>query len=213
MINLIYFKSPKCAGTSILDLLYRSLPRESIVWYRRALHKGSVISKYPILTEELLMCTKLVYFVNGNDAAHFRDRYPTYWEDALRFAVTRDPYDKLISSWFYCGTIKNIPLINVLRNPPMDGHDYIHFTATQTEFMMYNGEFLANYLVKFENLGEELEEMFNFFHLPIKVSTMYHSNATDGKPKDISKFLTSEVIECVNQRYVIDFEMFGYEQQ
>lgn len=198
----------------MLNLVYRSLPVSAILDYRSAnvlnSDTGRYELRYPTPSPSDLEGIYFVFFVDVDSAIHFRNNYPDYWDNALRFAIVRNCYQKMLSSWFYCPTTRSRTLEVALSNPPAGGHDYIHFTLPQTSFVAHEGKLLPEYIIRMENLWLELGSLLEESELPILISDMKPVNVTSGKPIDADKFLTSEVVSLINEKYHADFELLGY---
>ena len=48
-------------------------------------------------------------------------------------SAVRNPFDRVISSWKYLSSTRNQTLLDVLRAPPLEGHDYRHLTRPQVD--------------------------------------------------------------------------------
>jgi chondroitin 4-sulfotransferase 11 len=126
----IFVHQRKCAGTSIITAF--GLHPSSVDW---AWANDGVLS--PQWTEEVDMVSR--YF---------------------KFAVVRNPWDRFVSGWKYLQSTRRRSLIDVLRNPPLDGHDYRHLTRPQY-ITLFNadGTLAVDKLLRFENLEQEFREI------------------------------------------------------
>ena len=138
-------------------------------------------------------------------------------KDHMSVAVSRDPYTRCISSWKYCHTTRDRPLLECLANPPKltdinapkfnqysPGHDYRHFTRTQSQ-CIFNGNLRPTHILRYETLEDDLELFCEIYKIPftllntINVGTYTH-------------ILTDEEREAIYQFYKEDFDNLGYEK-
>lgn len=83
-------------------------------------------------------------------------------EDAyFVFSAVRNPFDRLISSWKYLRSTRNLTLHDVLRNPPMQGHDYRHLTRSQVAILREPGanNLVVHDLIRFETLQPDFDRI------------------------------------------------------
>jgi len=125
----------------------------------------------------------------------------------VTFTVVRNPYDRIVSLYFYRKQLcKNIDCSfedflksgKFKKHPPM----YYHIT--------YNGDVLCKYILKLENIKEDLKNMLkeekidkSVEHFP-KVRESIHDNY-------LEYYKDRELIDIVNQYHRKDFELFGYQ--
>jgi len=78
----------------------------------------------------------------------------------FKFAVVRNPWDRFISGWKYCQSTCCRSLIDVLRRPPAEGHDYRHLTRPQYVTLQGpDGKLAVDYLIRYEALEEGFREV------------------------------------------------------
>lgn len=81
-----------------------------------------------------------------------------HWDEAaladrLKVAIVRNPWDRFVSGWKYCESTKENSLLETLKNPPMEGHDYRHLTRSQVAALKYpDGRWAVDMLISFEDL-------------------------------------------------------------
>jgi chondroitin 4-sulfotransferase 11 len=136
-------------------------------------------------------------------------------ENLFKFCVVRNPWDKLLSHFFYNGhrflegpktknTFKEYVRI-VTNNEAKLEHAYDQLSyITNTK-----GEVSLNYLVRFENLQED-------FNLALKMAgippiTLPHLNRSGVCGRNYRGFYTRESAELVRNKFANDIEVFNYE--
>ena len=136
------------------------------------------------------------------------------------FGVVRNPYDRCLSSWKYCHSTKSRSLLDALQNPPRDGeinreklhhqpgHDYRHFTRTQSSYL-YRPDRTKRVtaLLSFENLYEDLQDLLDIFGIETAGRPLPRLNVTEHPPVES---LTDLEREAIYNFYREDFINFGY---
>jgi hypothetical protein len=138
--------------------------------------------------------------------------------DRVSVAVARNPYTRCISSWKYCLTTRDRPLLECLADPPkstdinhptlgddyLPGHDYRHFTRTQSE-LIFNGKLQPTHILRYETLEDDLEAFCEMYQIPF---TLLHT-LNVGK---YSYTLTDQEREAIYEFYKDDFINLGYDK-
>ena len=184
MIKAIWIRVPKCAGTSIDDVLKRD-----------GLLADSIASSNPILK------------IETGKARAFRHQHPDFWSSRLRFAVIRNPWDRVVSGWRY---VSNKPLKTVLKNMPKpeNFHAWHHLARPQADFILDDsGRLLPNYLIRFENLESELDILWQKLQLPA-LSLYHHNQGT--RETDYRLYFDAETRDWVARVFEQDIETLGY---
>jgi hypothetical protein len=132
-------------------------------------------------------------------------------------AVARNPYTRCISSWKYCLTTRDRPLLECLADPPKitdinypnvgdysPGYDYRHFTRTQSE-VIFNGKFQPTHILRYETLEDDLEAFCEMYQIPFTLLRTLNV----GK---YSYTLTDQEREAIYEFYKDDFINLGYEK-
>lgn len=138
---------------------------------------------------------------------------PTEAMGCVSFAVARNPYTRCVSSWKYCRSTKDKPLIDCLSDPPRagaldpsgllkPGHDYRHFTKTQCDFM-FDGDIGPSHILTFEHLERDLQRLCLMYDIPFVKLDKYNVGTYTHQ-------LTDREREAIYQFYREDFERLGY---
>ena len=86
-------------------------------------------------------------------------KYEEFYKDYKVFTVVRNPYDRFVSGWKYCKSTRNLELNHLLKHLPRKGHDNIHVTRKQVEFLIQNGKPIYQYALFFENLQKHFDQL------------------------------------------------------
>ncbi len=128
----------------------------------------------------------------------------------LVLTVVRNPWDRFVSGWKYLAATRDLPLLDVLQNPPAPetGHDYRHLTRPQLEILTdANGRFVPDYVLRFENLAADYEK---FCQLIGKKNTaLPRLNTTPHQP--YQEYFDAPTLELFKRRFQKDVEFFGYD--
>jgi len=182
----IWLRVPKCAGASI----------------ERAFEDhGLLSSERPAVGK--------VYQVPGGDFIGDRERFTADWDRAFKFAVVRNPWDRLVSGWRYVAA--DVSLRDLLLQLPekSDFHRWHHVTRLQSEFLLdENGELIPDMLLRFERLREEFARCCERMGMPRVI--LPRENWT-ARSKDYRSYYDEETRELVAELFRTDIDLFGYE--
>ena len=86
--------------------------------------------------------------IGTNQVREFRDAYPEVWERALRWAVVRHPYSRVISAWKYMDSLRSRDLVEFHFLPVVNvtlGKKRYELTERQKQriFELYEADFEA----------------------------------------------------------------------
>ena len=159
---------------------------------------------------------------NGRSTHHYmgielkmilKELYPTYY----KFSFVRNPYDRLISEYFWC-RINNVGhkfnktfdefldyVEDVIKNKkffkPIENDHFI----PQYSFLFFNKKLIVNNIFKYE----DLEKVVPLIKKRLKIKTsLQHLNKS--VKNEIT--LTQEQKDRIYNLYQIDFETFNYEK-
>jgi hypothetical protein len=135
-----------------------------------------------------------------------REREQSYFV----FSAVRNPFDRLISSWKYLRSTCARTLLDVLRQPPQQGHDYRHFTRPQIAILRdaTSGSLVTNFLVRFEHLQDDFDVLCD--RLGKSRAVLPHVNATQ-RQRDYRQYFDLETRQLAEAMFAEDIATFGYE--
>lgn len=96
-------------------------------------------------------------------AVQIRDRFPEAWDEYTTFAVERNPWEKVVSAWYFhraegfCDP--DLPLADYVAGPGQLVGDHSHYTD--------GDELIVDHLLRFEDLDQELPRLSADLGLPL----------------------------------------------
>jgi len=138
------------------------------------------------------------------DIFEIKRKFKNSYNNYRKFTIIRNPYDKMVSWYFYLkrnlGENYNIVKFNEwIKNPSKLWHieDPISYLKPQHEWVDETVEIL-----KFENLNKELSK---FFDKEIKLPIINKSNH-----KHYLNYYNKESLDIIYNKYKKDFEKYNY---
>lgn len=143
--------------------------------------------------------------------------------DKNNFTIVRNPYDRIISEFFYRLKIKWVNYDNniegfkkwleyIFKEYKKDKNVYDNHILPQTEYVYdkYNNKRIEYVLKLEDNINEQLDNLFKQYNLNIDINMLEHNNTTNktfGK-NDLDQITLDSIYEF----YKRDFELLGYEK-
>jgi hypothetical protein len=203
--NAVFLWIPRTGGTSF----YTALAKHGCSHHRRI-----DIIHYRFAQ------TGLVTFSHADYNALLEHGFvePQFDETAYKFAIVRNPYDRLISLYHYFIKQRDLhpktsfsTFCRLLREDAIDDIGIFNVNGMsqcqpQCRWLKdKNGKLIPDYVGKFETLAESYKTI--MAHLGIQ-EELPNINGTVHKP--YQEYYSAEDIEIVNEFYREDFEEFGY---
>jgi hypothetical protein len=145
-------------------------------------------------------------------AEQIRNVMPQHlFEQSIRFAFVRNPWDWHVSMYSYATQSKAHPRHEeVIALRSFD--NYIRYrcdegVSLQSSFVFdSSGKKIVNFVGKFENLSADFEQICSDLHIGAKLP---HKNASKRK-KNWRSYYTDETYELIRRAYDRDIVAFGY---
>lgn len=134
----------------------------------------------------------------------------------LKFCIVRNPYNKLYSAWKAINTLYGYVDINRFIEEILteefiygleleEGDARVHYRPQHTFILDNRQESTVDYILKYENLNEDIEKFNRVNNLAIPL----YANKNISKSY-VNKFNLDSIAK-INELYKRDFEILGYE--
>ena len=191
----IFVHIPKCAGTSISNVLAHSDPLFSDTDYRHfSLRKMKGRNLEHLTGQRLKLLAPI--------------RFHRYY----KFAFVRNPYDRMVSEFKWRSSwdpatknegfetmLEKIPYYRQRKEP--------HFYSAYSFLTNQRGESIVDYVGKFETIDDDFVEIAQTLNLQ---TVLPKKNITNSEKVHYSSFYNKSSQSLVKQHFLEDFENFDY---
>lgn len=158
-------------------------------------------------------------------ASYWRDQHPQIFNNSFKFAITRNPYDKLVSGFLFVNK-RNLPIHKyVINKYGKDFRSYVlNFkndfsksiadldTVTMQQYKWLtdsDNNIIVDYVGKFEDLEKHWKTICSKCKFP------YHKlpRSNTNPHNHFSTFYNQELADIVYDEFQLDFELFGYDRE
>ena len=145
-------------------------------------------------------------FNDGVLSPDWAQRDPSYFV----FSAVRNPFDRLVSSWKYLRSTRDRPLLDCLRHPPSEGHDYRHFTRPQIDILRdpASGLLITDDLIRYERVQQDFDRICDRTGKPRQ--PLPHLNAS-ARPRGYRDHFDTETRRLAEHMFAEDIAIFDYE--
>jgi len=128
------------------------------------------------------------------------------WDSYFKFSIVRNPYDRMVSLYYWRGGDKEFGSIYKFLNS--DKLNRFH----SFEKYSIDGEIAVDKVYRFENLGYFLQDLSQQLKLkePLKLPD-YKAKSHTRKVKDYRDVLDEKSITIIQNLFAREFEHYGYE--
>lgn len=190
--NFIFLKTRKVAGSSIEKILFDYLGSDDVC-------TGSVSDGVPMLN-----CNKSV---GHRPASWFIKRVPAEWNTFYKWTITRNPFDALVSFYYYHKKTNNtLKILGTFENFILDSdlrkfNDWYKYTK--------NNKILVDKVFKYETLHNDLLQDDNIPYNGELLTTFVKNNFRNDK--NYKSLYTNEMKEKVITEFKVVLEKFNYD--
>jgi len=128
------------------------------------------------------------------DSAHIPYRLCTQYAHARFFAYVRNPYDRLISAFFYL-------------NPDSTIHDFKRFVAHDLSLLDFNSEYCTTYIHYYPQYTFVTDE---YSSIPDNINVYILEDNLVPPTYNLKDYFDEVGLDQVNRIYKMDFLLFGY---
>ena len=148
-------------------------------------------------------------FNDGVLSAEWRDRDARV-RGYFVISAVRNPFDRLISGWKYLAATANRPLLDVLLDPPREGHDYRHLTRPQIAILRdpTTGQLIVDDLIRFESLQADFDRVCARIGAPRSI--LPHVNMS-MRERDYRAYFDARTRRLAEIMFAEDLAVFNYQ--
>lgn len=136
------------------------------------------------------------------------------WDSYFKFAVVRNPYDRILSEFRYRRFRQTGPLFWFLRRNFQDDYfDRVRHLVPQTRYLFDgDGNCLVDEIIRFEELSQRMPAVFaRIFGAPRALPRRNESGK--GRRHITRDRLGARNRTLIRERYAEDFRLFGYDPE
>lgn len=199
--QFVFVHIRKAAGTSLRQILEKvSLPKNNNIWYKFLSRNGFAIDYH-----------KYSFRKHANLIEAERSMPEDKFNQYFKFAIVRNPWDRLVSEYEYIKTQPTHSRFKKLK--AMSFAEFVSFQAKRpaahqvNALKLKNGQLGIDYIGHLEKLNESLSYISK--HIGISFDALPHINQV--KRRDYRTYYDEGLIELVNQLWDEDIQTFGYQ--
>jgi hypothetical protein len=208
--KFIFIKTHKTAGTAIEVYLSQFCDKNDILTPIYPKVKNHIPRNYKgkWIIESTTGVKRIIPLKLSNhlSAKSIKNRIPAkYWNEYYKFSVERNPWDKVVSKFFMDRAINNVKLpfndyVKKQKNFPINYPLY-----------MDNDNLIIDKVIKYENLLNELNGIFNLLKIPFNMSL--NNNAKGNyRPKNLNYKImyNNEIKNIIYNEFIKEIEFHNY---
>lgn len=216
--KFIFIKSRKTAGTSLEAALSRCCSGDDIVTplgdYR---HNRDDAGRF------VHHALNSAGFEQHDDAISIRDKIsPAAWSTYYKFSITRNPWDKVISEFFWekrrDPSLKpakrfyhylGVPFDELGQLKPLFSEFVKSYRNTNDRFYLIDGKLCVDFVIRYENLADDFAAVCERIGIDMPELPRLKSGIRNGS-RHYSAYYDDESASIVAARHRNDIELFGY---
>jgi hypothetical protein len=193
--QFIFVKTKKTAGSTLENLLFPYLSQNDVC-------TGSPRDNTPRINTSS---------TDGHASwAKIQASYPSEWREYFRFTIERNPWDKVVSSYFWHKIIKEerfgtMPFEEYVMTCDLLPIDWLNYADNQ-------GSLRVNVIYKYEEMNVMYKDLNQKFGLDIKQEQWQNTKLKSGirKNSDYRSIHTNATIDRVAQLFKNEIKLLGY---
>ncbi len=182
-LKVIYIKLSKVAGTSFeLALSKYCGPDDILTPIGKIGHEYRAFGRFPEAQNYIDPEMQKRRFVNHTRAKKIKELVPKHiWNDYLKVATIRCPYDMLISGYYFFANRKEI-----VKNRSFEKYIAKNDSRFKALYGLHeNGKILADFLIRYEHLDEDIKKLESKIDCPGLLKTFQSITAKKNiRPKE-----------------------------
>lgn len=173
------------------------------------LKRKKLIAKEEDLDMMFGLSKKYNLFLQHADLRFYKNILNTNFNNYKTITTVRNPYDRLVSCYYYNGKDKKFTFEDFILNHleahieanNKKGYGFNHF-APQINFCKID-DYVVNHIIRLENFTNDLKE--------INIDVKYNYSKTISRKKGYKDYYNQNTKDIVYQLYKEDFEYLNYE--
>jgi hypothetical protein len=190
-LQFIFIHIPKTSGNSLSLFLQKYIANKII-------QRDSTMGKNQGID---VMCEKTEKEIKHRPVSYYYKIYPNKSKKYLKFTIVRNPYDRILSFYFWAKGKNTTFQRNEFKKFIEKSDDY------QYKYIMYKGTHDFQ-IIHYENMMEEIKKMEIFKHISFENYPLL--NASENSKKRFQDRYDKELQDLVYNKWKKDFELFGY---
>ncbi len=213
--KFIFIHIAKSGGTSVMHVFlpYARILDRLVYEYNRTKKLTSIISDRMGWNDDGRR--QFTGFHKHATATEVKEKLGKRYEKYYVFSVVRNPYDLLVSRYFYRKRSKKHRSYHIVKD--MEFKEFLRWEisckpARQIDFLMDSQQenFIVDYVGHYERLKEDISNILNHLNLP-PVQNIPHKNPSPNREKtDYKDYYDEESIYLVAGYFHKDLELLGY---
>ena len=206
--KFIYLKSYKTASTSV-EMFFEKFCNESdIVGYRGPDPKPRNTTWWNHMTPKNIK--------EQLQKTYSQDLGSYIWDSYFKFGCIRNPWDRKLSSYFFCKTVRNIEMPDTFEEycmyskrsdfPKQYSDRSLNLISFQSLSKFYHWN--MDYYIRFEKLHEDIQAVCNLLGLSCDLKQLPHIKKTNHK--HYTEYYTDEMRDKIAEDYRDDIDFFNY---
>lgn len=222
--QFIYLKTGKTASTSV-EIFFQPycLPPNHVCYHSPTHEIDETISEHGIVGYRGKKPSPKNIFYNHMPALKIKNLIEAHvWENYFKFCVMRNPFDKIISFWwFHLSEEKRTFLrssdFSIVKNSFKES--LFSDTLLLSNILLLDHSIYkidhspcVDYFIRFEYLQEDLTFIIKKLSLSLDLNTLKkYKSDTRGKNNHFSEYYDNKMIDLVKKAFAWEVDYFGYE--
>lgn len=205
-LKFIFIHIPKTSGSSLTIFLKDYIDNDLIQKDNKMGDNQGISILCEKKTLKIIKRENRIYYkktkksIKHENIKYYENLYNEKIKDYFKFTIVRNPYDRMLSYYFYA-----------LSNPVFNRNEFIEFIKNDIDLpQQYTYIDNTFHIIHFENLIDELKNIECFKNI-VDFNNYPRLNASHNSKINYNDIYDKELKDLVFNKYKKDFELFGYE--
>jgi hypothetical protein len=139
----------------------------------------------------------------------FEPMNKSIWKEKIKFAFVRNPYDRIVSYFYYYKLWKKMSFKSFIKTYILEGKKLSVSYWCDQHYWLANkkGRIIIDHIGKFESLNKDLKKICNIIDIPVP-TLPWLKKSKDRNP--YKTYYDKKTAKMVRDRCIRDFELFDY---